>query len=55
VDGGTDELLRSLRAISLQELDDRAALLRRVDAKYLVDRAAFAALVRARGVEPEGV
>jgi hypothetical protein len=46
VDGRTDELLGSLRAISLEELDDRAALLHRVDAKHLVDRDAFAALVQ---------
>jgi hypothetical protein len=53
VDRRIDELLGSLRAMSLEELDERAALLRRVDAKYLVDHDAFAALMQALAVDHE--
>jgi VTC domain len=45
--GAADELLENLDAISLEELDERAALLRRVDEKYVVDDDVFADLVRA--------
>ena len=40
------EALGELRPITLEELDERAALLKRVDAKYLVARADLEALVR---------
>lgn len=42
--GGLDSLLAAFRAIGLEELDERAALLRRVDVKYVVDGDAFAEL-----------
>ncbi len=40
------ETLGELRPVTLEELDERAALLKRVDAKYLVARADLEALVR---------
>ena len=40
-----DELLRSLRPISLDALDERAALLRRVDVKYVADDDLLAQLI----------
>jgi VTC domain len=41
-----DSLLSDLPAVSLEELDERASLLRRVDTKYVVDEQAFAELLR---------
>lgn len=41
-----DELLASFRAVGLAELEQRAALLRRVDNKYAVDEERFAELAR---------
>lgn len=43
------DLLAPLETISLAQLDERAALLRRVDRKYLIDEDAFAELVRRLG------
>lgn len=45
-DGDVDALLGSLRRISLEALDDRAALLRRVDNKYLLQRDQLVRLLR---------
>lgn len=41
-----ESLLSELPGISLEELEARAALLRRVDAKYVVDQDVFAELLR---------
>jgi hypothetical protein len=41
----TEELVRGFDPVSLEELDERAALLRRVDNKYAVERERFARLL----------
>ena len=40
-----DELIKAFDSVSLEELDERAALLRRVDNKYAVERDRFAQLL----------
>jgi hypothetical protein len=44
-----DDLLRGLRTISLAALDERAALLRRVDRKYIADPEQLAQLIERLG------
>src|SRR3954453_20720538 len=44
-----DDLLRGLRTISLAALDERAALLRRVDRKYIADPKQLAQLIERLG------
>ena len=46
-----DDLLRPLRPISLEQLDERAALLRRVDRKYVVEPEPLARLIERLGAE----
>jgi VTC domain len=46
-----DDAVEALDPISLADLEERAALLRRVDRKYLVDRDAFAALAGRLGAD----
>lgn len=48
-----DKLLSGLPGVSLDELDERASLLRRVDTKYIVDEHAFGELLRRLGPDHE--
>jgi VTC domain len=47
------EILEQFPAVSLAELDDRAALLRRVDHKYAIERPPFVDLMRRLGDDHE--
>ena len=46
---GVDDLLQSLRGISLETLDERAALLRRVDRKYVIDHGSLERVIERLG------
>jgi VTC domain len=53
VGGEIDGLLDALHAVSLEALDERAALLRRTDTKYVLDEQAFTTLLRRLGDDHE--
>ena len=55
LDAGTEQLLAELPAVSLEQLDERAALLRRTDTKYVLQLDAFAELLRKLSADHEAL